>query len=885
MPEPLPAAPVALHAGAGRIEAVRLGVRAAPRLGGGAEPPPCAAEFAADDLSPGLRRLGALEIELEREDHGDAATFSWSVRNAGPEELGVESVVLGLRWRPPAPAPLRFLRHGWQSWSYTGVRELDPAGEPPFPSGAWLRGMHHAVGQPAPDRAGWHESAIASVAGASPGGPACLAGVLETGAGFGVVYLRRDPDGVAVEVEVRLEVPLAPGEKRRLEAVRVALGDDASLLLERFAELWGWRAGARTRAPFQAGWCSWYHFFHDVRESDLLRNLEALAKAREDFPISVVQLDDGYQRAVGDWLETNDKFPRGLAPVAADIRAAGFTPGIWTAPFCVVSESRVMQAHGDWLLRDGAAPFKALAHPMWTAETWVYGLDTTRDDVLAHLRDLFRSLVELGFPYLKLDFLHAAAMRADASDPRATRAERLRRGLEAVREGAGPDAFLLGCGCPLGPAVGVVDGMRIGPDVAPSWGPDGTVPIPGLEPVVPSTGSALRSILHRAWMHRRLWLNDPDCLMARTSHTRLAPEEVRSLAAAVAATGGMVVFSDDVEALSPDDRRLVRETCALAAAVDAAGSRGTARAAGLLDGSGPALVAGAAPDVVVSALNADDAAARRVLSRAALRIGEAAPRALLGSAPPEADGDGEIALALAPHESALLGFADARELAVFCDFDGTFSVQDVGSTLARQHAGERRPLFWSRYEAGEITAWQYNLSVLDGLELPQAELDRFLEGIALDPGAAELVRWCEERGVPFRVLSDGFDWNLDRLQRIHGVRFAYDSNHLRYEGDRWRIAPGHPNPDCRCGTGTCKRGRIAAHRRAKPHAFCVHVGNGRVSDLCGALEADLCFAKDTLVGALEARGIAYEPFTSLRDVVAVLDRLWDGGGRGPWRAA
>ena len=34
---------------------------------------------------------------------------------------------------------------------------------------------------------------------------------------------------------------------------------------------------------------------------------------------------------------------------------------------------------------------------------------------------------------------------------------------------AGDDAFLLGCGCPLGPAVGVVDAMRIGADVTPYW--------------------------------------------------------------------------------------------------------------------------------------------------------------------------------------------------------------------------------------------------------------------------------------------------------------------------------------------------------------------------------------------------------------------------------
>lgn len=212
-----------------------------------------------------------------------------------------------------------------------------------------------------------------------------------------------------------------------------------------------------------------------------------------------------------------------------------------------------------------------------------------------------------------------------------------------------------------------------------------------------------------------------------------------------------------------------------------------------------------------------------------------------------------------------------RSLAVFCDFDGTFSIQDVGSTLARERLAERRRQLWARFEQGEFTAWSYVVELFDGFRLPEAELRRFLETIALDPGARGLVAWCEAQGVPFQVLSDGFDWNLERLQEIHGVRFAYRANHLEYDRDVWRIGPGGPNPACGCGTGTCKRQIIAAHRAAHPGAYCVHIGNGRVSDLCGAIEADLVFAKDTLVDALIERGKPFTPFASLEDVRGALD--------------
>jgi 2-hydroxy-3-keto-5-methylthiopentenyl-1-phosphate phosphatase len=128
------------------------------------------------------------------------------------------------------------------------------------------------------------------------------------------------------------------------------------------------------------------------------------------------------------------------------------------------------------------------------------------------------------------------------------------------------------------------------------------------------------------------------------------------------------------------------------------------------------------------------------------------------------------------------------------------------------------------------------------------------------------------------VLSDGFDRNLDRLQQLHGVRFGYDANGLRYEDGAWRLTPNAPDPNCGCGTGTCKRARIAAFRAQHPGVPVVHIGNGRVSDLCASEAADRVFAKDSLADALAERGIAFERFATLRDVVATLDRWLAAGG-------
>jgi alpha-galactosidase len=859
-------APVLRSATAGLVEATRVFARAGALEAGA----PAPAALAQAPLAAGEIAVGPLRATLALDVADDHATWTVHVANASSRPVHVEAVGLGFAWTPPDAGALRFLRQGHQSWSYAGGDALDDAGAPPFPSGPWLRGFHRGTWEAPADRAGWHEADGVTAAGARHG--AIAVGALESGLCFGVAYLRRDGARVLAELEQRVERILEPGESIELEPVRVAIGAAPTPLLEAHADAMGRRAGARSASPFQAGWCSWYHFFHDVTEDAFLRNLDALVAARSEIPIELVQLDDGYQRAIGDWLETNEKFPSGLAAIASAVRAAGFTPGLWTAPFCVVPESRIFETRPEWLLRDAeqSGLLRGLHHAKWTQDGWVFVLDTTQPAVIAHLERVFRSLTEMGFPYHKIDFLYAESLRASAHDARVTRAARLRRGLAAVRAGIGDTSFLLGCGCPLGPAVGLVDGMRIGPDTAPYWNLAG-IGIPGLEATLPAGRNALRNTLSRAWMHRRFWQNDPDCLMARSTQSSLSRAEVRALAASIAVTGGMTIFSDDVPALTPDERAVVRETVALAREVDETTQRGNARAAGLLDAEiATGSVARAGADWLIALFNDDDAAQRVTLDLAAHGAAGEKAEALLGSPVAQIE-SGRITALLEPHGGALYRLQGRPRLAVFCDFDGTFAVQDVGASIARRYAAERRAALWPRLERGELDAWSYNMELLDGLALPEAELEAFLREIELDPGAEALVAWCERHDVPFRVLSDGFDRNLDRLQQLHGLRFGYDSNRLRYEGGRWRIAPGSPNSVCGCGTGVCKRARIDAFRARHPGVPVAHVGNGRVSDLCASQAADLVFAKDTLAEELGARGIAFEPFTTLHDVVAKLD--------------
>jgi alpha-galactosidase len=326
--------------------------------------------------------------------------------------------------------------------------------------------------------------------------------------------------------------------------------------LARYGDALGRLMGARVPEPTPSGWCSWYYFYQQVTEDDVVRNLRFLEQHRRELPIDTVQIDDGYQADIGDWLTVNEKFPRGMAWLASEIKRAGYTPGLWLAPFFLASTSRTYAEHPDWIVRaaDGSP---AVAMHNW--ERGTYGIYGTHPDAQRWLTELFQSICDgWGYDYVKIDFLFGAAIAGVRRDANATRIRAYRLALDAVRAGVGPDRFILGCGSLMAPSVGYFDGNRIGLDVAPIWRfmtreersrPE-LRPRAADDPL--SAEGAIRNTLNRTWMHGRLWANDPDCLLVRTDKTKLTLDETRTLAAVIGLSGGMMLSSDDLDKVPAD---------------------------------------------------------------------------------------------------------------------------------------------------------------------------------------------------------------------------------------------------------------------------------------------------------------------------------------------
>jgi alpha-galactosidase len=311
-----------------------------------------------------------------------------------------------------------------------------------------------------------------------------------------------------------------------------------------------------------SGWCTWYQFMSEdyigrLTAADIQDNLRSLRDLKEQIPLEIVQIDDGFETQIGDWLSFNQGFTDGLAPLAKEILNEGFMPGLWLAPFIMHPRSKMANRYPSWILRNR---FGRPVNAGFLWKSFTQALDLTHPDAQEYVREVIHSAArEWGFSYLKLDFLYAAALPGRFSDATQTRAQVLRAGLELVRAEAGEDTFLLGCGCPLGPAIGLVDGMRIGADTARRWNPyfKGIGSFLKKEASFPSAFNAVHNALTRSDLHGRWWINDPDCLLLRPE-TKLTETEVETIASVIALTGGSLIISDHVPELPPERLNILK---------------------------------------------------------------------------------------------------------------------------------------------------------------------------------------------------------------------------------------------------------------------------------------------------------------------------------------
>ena len=340
---------------------------------------------------------------------------------------------------------------------------------------------------------------------------------------------------------------ISPGEQWQLEEFTILVGENRQELLTQFGLM---ITENHPRLPWKArptGWCSWYWYWDNVTANDINQNLDAINTAMPK-QMSYIQIDDGYQPWMGDWLEQNEQFSEGITKLAHDIAVKGFIPAIWVAPFIASPQSKLFQTHPDWFIKDSSGQPLAsdtMTFGGWRQAPW-YMLDGTHPEAQKHLEYVFRTMnQQWGIQYFKLDANAWGAMPfGHRYNPKTSSVEAYRQGMAAIRRGAGEDSFILACNHAVWPSLGTVHGVRTSGDIMRDWKAFTCIACENL------AGS---------WQNDLLWWVDPDCLtLIGPDGCELTADEYTYHICATIATGGLLLSGDNTALYTPHQWSLLK---------------------------------------------------------------------------------------------------------------------------------------------------------------------------------------------------------------------------------------------------------------------------------------------------------------------------------------
>ncbi len=292
------------------------------------------------------------------------------------------------------------------------------------------------------------------------------------------------------------ETDAADAPQRYGHAIALAHGVVAS----RAAPRHGWQIGSLESPP------------------DHLRTLAAIEALRDLHPFGWrdVTIGPGWRAPGSQWTPDPARFPEGFGPLTRRARELGFRMHLWADPFVVPEEDPLAGEHREWLLEVPTDSGGALLV-----------MDVTRTEVQEHVRDAARRVVEdWGFDGLLCPRAPHPLLQIDPPrDQPLTRIGMLRIGLQALRDGLGPDAFLA-TAAPFPAAAGLAQGHVQGT-------PEGLPPLWFMQPwVFTSIAEPLRADMDTADIQVRLF--------------------------ARALTGGSVLLTGDPAIVPADTQRLLR---------------------------------------------------------------------------------------------------------------------------------------------------------------------------------------------------------------------------------------------------------------------------------------------------------------------------------------
>ncbi len=204
---------------------------------------------------------------------------------------------------------------------------------------------------------------------------------------------------------------------------------------------------------------------------------------------------------------------------------------------------------------------------------------------------------------------------------------------------------------------------------------------------------------------------------------------------------------------------------------------------------------------------------------------------------------------------------------VFCDFDGTITLEETFVAMLKQFAPEMSAEIMPKLYNREMTLRQGVRKMLESIPSScYSEVIEFSRTQHIRPGFVELIDFLETQNVPLVVVSGGIRIMVetvlgklvDRLAGLYAVE-------INAKDAYWQVSSEFEG-----GTELVAKVKVMDLYQADQK---IAIGDS-VTDLNMALAAPLVFARDRLAKYLDQHQKSYIPWTNFFEVRDYLSQYW-----------
>ncbi|NVM04900.1 MAG: MtnX-like HAD-IB family phosphatase [Candidatus Helarchaeota archaeon] len=209
---------------------------------------------------------------------------------------------------------------------------------------------------------------------------------------------------------------------------------------------------------------------------------------------------------------------------------------------------------------------------------------------------------------------------------------------------------------------------------------------------------------------------------------------------------------------------------------------------------------------------------------------------------------------------------------VFCDFDGTITVKDVGAQFFNTFMMKKRMDVVDDWMNGKITTRECLILECSLVRATKEEIDKLLNNQEIETSFINFVNELYKNNIELVIISDGFDYYINKVLEKYSLEdIKYYANRLILY-DNNRVRPEFPYYDPKCPKcANCKGLQI--ERLKSDSEVSVYIGDG-YSDRCAASYADVIFAKGDFFDYCSENNILCYNFNDFNDILKVLKQKY-----------